>query len=102
VPLNTRPPLVRAFAEAVSQAEHSPVSQAEHSLEVREGLIDAYARGRELVRELLPGESADAPQARVVASLLLAIFDGLLIQWLLDPAQAPTGDELADLAAAFP
>jgi AcrR family transcriptional regulator len=91
-------PLVRAWAEALAQAEHS--------VEVRDGLREAYERGRELALELLPGadattEAASDPARRAVGSLLLAIFDGLLIQWLLDPAKAPNSEQLAAIAAAL-
>lgn len=83
-------PLARAFVEAVAQAESSE--------EIRAGLRDCYARGRELLGGLLGMSAAGKPQQRLVASLLLAIFDGLLIQWLLDPEQAPGEQELAGIA----
>jgi len=31
-----------------------------------------------------------------MASLLMALFDGLVLQWLLDPDAIPSGDELID------
>ncbi len=86
-------PLVRAFVEALAQAEHST--------EIRDGLLGAYERGRELVIGLLPTDTANSPGTRSVASLVLAVFDGLLIQWLLDPEQAPNGEELTALAAVL-
>lgn len=91
-------PLVRAWVEALAQAEHSE--------EIRKGLIDAYARGRNLVKGLMPVESAKDPNSRAVPSLLIAIFDGLLIQWLLEPEEAPSSRDLTklarDLAPALP
>jgi AcrR family transcriptional regulator len=79
-------PLVRALVEAFAQADHSE--------EIRGGLVDAYEKGRDLtIGLLIPGDTDDA-HARVFASLLIAIFDGLLIQWLVDPEHAPTGEEL--------
>jgi len=84
-------PLVRAFIEAVAQADHSD--------EVRAGLLDCYARGREMLAELFFPNAPQGPQMRPVLSFLLAIFDGLLIQWLLDPEQALDGEELAGLTA---
>ncbi len=86
-------PLVRAWVEALAQAEQSE--------EVRDGLIDAYRRGREMVKGLLSKQSTDDSSSRAVASLLVAIFDGLLIQWLLEPEQAPSSHDLAMLASAL-
>jgi AcrR family transcriptional regulator len=82
-------PLVRALVEAFAQADHSE--------EIRVGLVDAYERGRDLTVGLLIPEGTDEAHARVLASLLIAIFDGLLIQWLVDPEHAPTGEQLVDL-----
>jgi transcriptional regulator BetI-like protein len=31
---------------------------------------------------------------KIVASFLLAVCDGLVLQWLLDPAETRTGEEL--------
>ena len=86
-------PMARAFVEAVAQAESSA--------EVRAGLVDCYARGRQLLVELLAPESPPSPELTLVASFLLAVFDGFLIQWLLDPEQAPDSEAMAGLAAAF-
>ena len=39
---------------------------------------------------------------KVVASFLLAVCDGLILQWLLDPEETPSGEELAaSLGAAL-
>lgn len=81
-------PLARAFIEALAQAEHSQ--------EIRKALAESYERTRENVVALLQalnGPTA-APHSRVIASLLIAIFDGLLLQWLLDPDHTPTGADL--------
>ncbi len=86
-------PLVRAWVEAVAQAENSE--------EVRNGLNEAYERGRDLLVGLLSSSQAEDSSARMNASLILAIFDGLLIQWLLDPERAISGKELATLAQAL-
>jgi AcrR family transcriptional regulator len=86
-------PLVRALVEAFAQADHSE--------EIRAGLVDAYERGRDLTVGLLIPEGTGEALARVFASLLIAIFDGLLIQWLVDPEHAPTGEQLVDAFAAL-
>lgn len=81
-------PLARAFIEALAQAEHSD--------EIRAALAESYERGRENVVALLEaiGSQTKTPQTRVVASLLVATFDGLLLQWLVDPTRTPTGADL--------
>ncbi len=86
-------PLVRSLIEALAQSDQSP--------EIRAGLVDCYERGRELVIDLLGPSAPAEPQARLLASLLLAVFDGLLIQWLVDPDHAPTEEELSRTFAAF-
>jgi AcrR family transcriptional regulator len=77
-----------AFIEALAQAEHSE--------EIRNALADSYEEGRHnTIRLLEPliGEP-DGRHARVLASVLIAIFDGGLMQWLVDPDRAPTGTDL--------
>lgn len=37
----------------------------------------------------------------MIASLLLALFDGLLLQWLIDPENAPSADGLSNIAATI-
>ena len=86
-------PLVRALVEAFAQAEQSE--------EIRAGLVEAYERGRDLTVGLLVPAGTDEAHTRVFASLLIAIFDGLLIQWLVDPEHAPTGEELLGVLAAL-
>ena len=85
-------PLARAFIEALAQAEHSE--------EIRTALAESYERARENVVALLQALDGPAtvPHSRAVASLLIAIFDGLLLQWLLDPDRTPTGAELIQTA----
>ena len=83
--------MARAFVEAVAQAENSE--------EVRAGLVDCYARGRQLLVGLLAPGTPPSPELTLVASFLLAVFDGFLIQWLLDPEQAPDAEAMAGLAA---
>lgn len=81
--------LARAFIEAVAQAEHSP--------EIRDGLRSCYERGHELLRPMVgEGREADA-----VSSLLLAVFDGLLIQWLIGAERAASSEELARIGMAL-
>jgi hypothetical protein len=48
-----------------------------------------------MVRSSL-GDAADdtGGDADVVASFLIAVCDGLVLQWLLDPEETPTGEQL--------
>lgn len=89
-----RPYLV-AFVEAFPPAARSD--------ELRAVMADAYARCRAAGAEMLertfaPGLGAE--QASVLSSLVLAVCDGLILQWLLDPAAVPTSDEVMDALEA--
>lgn len=84
-------PLLVAFVEAVAQAERSP--------ELREQMAALYRDTRRAVAEMVRGSlGAAAERLRtdpdVMASFLMATFDGLVIQWLLEPAATPSGEEL--------
>ncbi len=80
--------LAVAFVEALAQAERRP--------ELRGHLADSYRRGREQVAGMITEVLATMPaeQARALASFQIALCDGLLVQWLLDPDATPTGAEL--------
>jgi AcrR family transcriptional regulator/mRNA-degrading endonuclease toxin of MazEF toxin-antitoxin module len=73
--------LAVAFLEALASAERSP--------SVRSALRDSYADLREAVAER-NGDGTDAlglgsEAAEAVAGLVVALFDGLFIQWLVEP-----------------
>jgi AcrR family transcriptional regulator len=82
----------RQFALAYVEA----LAQAERSEEVRVALAKSYEWARQSVAALIEeiARPAATPNLRVVASTLIAIFDGLLLQWLVDPTRTPTGTEL--------
>jgi AcrR family transcriptional regulator len=86
--------LAVAFVEALAQVERQP--------DLRAQLAQAYADGRrqvaEMVTLLVAGLPADRAQA--LASFQIALCDGLLVQWLLDPAAIPTGGDIAGALAA--
>jgi AcrR family transcriptional regulator len=91
--------LLLAFIESVGPSVRSP--------ELREKLADHYQRTREVVAasvsESLGG--ADHAEAETIASWLIAIHDGFVLQFLVDPVRTPSGDQLvaalgAGLAAA--
>lgn len=81
-------PLLVAYVEALAQSERAPTLRAE--------LADCYERLRATVADMVHAAVGGLPEAtaRQVASFLIAVYDGLQVQWLLDPRRAPTADEL--------
>jgi AcrR family transcriptional regulator len=92
-------PLLQAYVEALAQAQREPTLRAqlaEHMAAVRAMVAERAAQS------LADGTPADDPRCKAVASFVMAVCDGLALQWLLDPDDMPTGDELlAGLAMAF-
>jgi AcrR family transcriptional regulator len=92
-------PLIVAFVEALAQSVRSD--------ELRAQLADIYEEGRAAVGRLVEASFDDADvgdeSVRAVASFMIAVCDGLLLQWLVDPERAPSGEELtAGLDVALP
>ena len=91
--------LLLAFVEAIAQAERSS--------ELRAQLASQYARNRKAIgdtvrRALGPEVEQAGVDPEVVASYLMAVCDGLMLQWLVDPDATPTGEEVvASLGAAL-
>lgn len=83
-----------AFIEALAQAERQP--------ELRALLAATYQRSRDQVAAMITElfSALDAPQATALATLEIALCDGLLIQWLLDPDATPSGEQLTDAITA--
>lgn len=89
--LDSRRALLVSFMEAFAQTERSP--------ELREQLAGHYRQLRSHVAGLVAAElagdlPADDPRVKAIASFVIAVCDGLAFQWLLDPASAPSGDDL--------
>lgn len=87
-------PLLLAFLDALAIAAHDP--------ELRSQLARHYAEGRDAMAAHIVTSAAGTPvrderAATTLASLLTAIYDGLLVQWILDPQSTPSADELADV-----
>ncbi|MDQ2835857.1 MAG: TetR family transcriptional regulator C-terminal domain-containing protein [Actinomycetota bacterium] len=88
-----------SYVEALAQAERSP--------ELREQVAGQYRRCRAQIAELVArsfvGEiSASDPRSSAIASFVIAVCDGLALQFLLDPDGLPTGADLtAGLQAAW-
>ena len=83
-------PLLVAFVEAMAQAERNP--------ELREQLAAGYERLRGTIADAVGESVPELPPEcrRDVASLMIAVSDGAMVQWLLDPGGAPTGATLFD------
>jgi AcrR family transcriptional regulator len=88
-------PLLVAFIEAMTQAEHSP--------ELRRQLAWGYEQMRTAIAETIISMNPGLPQemvnqARDMASFLIAVNDGLMVQWLLDPERSLSGEQAFDMA----
>ena len=72
--------------------------QIEHVPEVKQVIAEALERGRHGLATLFLGltEPAPAHLARSVGSLYSALLSGVISQWLVDPAHAPSARELAE------
>ena len=89
-------PLLVAFVEALAQAERTP--------ELRDQLAAHYRRCRETVAQTVADSlgEVEGVHPEAVASFLMAVCDGFILQWLLDPSAIPSGEELvASLGAAL-
>lgn len=89
--LDNKRALLLSFMEAFAQADRNDELRAQFATQYQQ------IRGRVagLVAESLHGEvDADEPRVKAVASFVIAVCDGLAMQWLLDPVNTPTGEEL--------
>lgn len=59
---------------------------------VADGLEDARKLWATMLYAVDPG---DEQRARAIGSLHQALVSGILVQWLIDPDRAPSGEELA-------
>lgn len=86
----TQRPLWVATFEVLAQIERAP--------EVRQFLAGALQQGREglamLFQHLDP--TTDSRKAQIVGSFYQALMSGIVVQWVTDPARAPTGRDLAE------
>lgn len=83
------------------------LAQTERSEELRRQLADLYEESRAAIGHLVAASLGDAHvhdhHIRACASFLIAVCDGLLLQWLVDPERASSGEEMiAGLEAALP
>ena len=84
-----RPALVASF-EAFVRAQHAP--------ELRVQIAAAHEEARLWLAELSRrfGGTTDEESARAVGSLYLALLNGLMVQWMLDPDRAPSGRDISE------
>jgi AcrR family transcriptional regulator len=82
-------PYFLGFIQIVAGSERSP--------ETREQLVAHYRKQRATVTKMIAeslGDGIDPEDARHIASLLMSVSDGLMLQSLIDPDSAPTGRQL--------
>ena len=90
--------LIRAFVEALAHAERSP--------DFRKQMRDHYRRSRRTVARLVeaalgPDAVAKGADPMMIALFLIAVFDGLALQFRMAPEDTPSGEQLvAALTAA--
>jgi AcrR family transcriptional regulator len=89
--------LIRAFIEALAHAERSP--------DYRRQMRDHYRRSRRSVARLVeaalgPDAVAKGADPMVIALFLIAVFDGLAVQFRMAPEDTPSGEQLVDALIA--
>ena len=83
----------RATLVASSQA----FAEAEFVPEVRQQLADTYEEGRTTIAAMLLGiDPGEVDQSALsIGSLVMAIINGVAMQWLIDPATTPSAADFA-------
>lgn len=85
---------------AVAVAYVEAWAQAERATELRSQLAEHYREFRSstaaLVRSFV-GSEKSLPDSEAIAAILVAVVDGLMIQWLLDSDSLPDGTRLANV-----
>jgi AcrR family transcriptional regulator len=92
--LQANRPLVVAFAEAIAQAERNDQFRVQMANFYEETRVAIAAAAAEAFGASGKGRDVDF---RTVAAMIIAMFDGLMIQFLIDPEQFL---DLAQLAAS--
>ncbi len=94
-------PFLLSFVEAFPQAVRSP--------ELRARMAEAYEEvrtaGADMVLRAVEADGATMSREHAVtlSSVLTAVLDGLILQWLLDPERVPSSREVMEaLEAAVP
>ena len=94
-------PFLASFVEAFPPAVRSP--------ELRKGMAEAYEELRAGAADMIlraletDGMELSREHAETIASVMMAVFDGLILQYLLDPDRVPSSRQVMDaLEAALP
>ena len=94
-------PFLVSFVEAFPPAVRSP--------ELRSGMADAYEELRASAADMVlramqtDGTELSREHAETIASVIMAVFDGMILQYLLDPGRVPSSRQVMDaLEAALP
>jgi AcrR family transcriptional regulator len=94
-------PFLVAFVEAFPPAVRSP--------ELRNGMAEAYeelrASGADMILRAVEADGMELSHehAETISSVMMAVFDGLILQYLLDPDHVPSSRQVMDaLEAALP
>jgi AcrR family transcriptional regulator len=79
------------------------LAQSARSSELREEIARGYdsLRERFAVQTLAAGIASDRRQALALASSLVALFDGVMVQWLINPAGVPAAEQLLSALGAW-
>jgi hypothetical protein len=93
---------IPAGSTSVSACERPPgfiqiVAGSERSPETREQLVEHYRKQRDTVATMITeslSDGIDPEDARHIASLLMSVSDGLMLQSLIDPDDVPTSRQL--------
>jgi AcrR family transcriptional regulator len=97
--LPERHAMLQAYIEALAQAQRDPVLHAQLAAHLETVRAMVAERAAESLGD---GTAPDDPRCRAIASFVIAVCDGLSMQYLLDPDGAPTSTQLRDgLAAVF-
>jgi AcrR family transcriptional regulator len=95
--LNEHHGLIRAFVEALAHAERSP--------EFRKRMRNHYRRVQRQVARLVetalgPDAVAKGADPMVIALFVIAVFDGLAVQFRMAPEDTPSGEQLINALVA--
>lgn len=89
----TNRPLVLAYFQALLRAQHAPDLRSAMAADF-DALRAAITTGVEQLQATQPKSRRLDPE--VCATLVMAVFDGLIMQGLLDPDHLPAGEEIAE------
>jgi hypothetical protein len=90
---------VQAYVEALAQAQREPQLRAQLAAHMREVRQMVAERVAESLGGAVP---VDDPRCQAAASFVMAVCDGLALQWLLSPDETASGEQLlSGLAMVF-